>query len=232
MDVRIAVVTKDGRLSETTSQGIEILKKVTGSHGHRFRFNMLNDLGQTEIDECKKSDAVIIGHHSLNEAGVRELRTQLGAVARLMPLGTHENCEGGEVPNEMLGLISRSLHGVKPLRAAMSMDGELIIRADLFSKEVVKNASGLTPYAVVCKSGIDMHGIDTGVWKEEANIKNPAAAVMACAMMLRHTFNLETEAQELEAALRSVLKSECPEEMIHGMLLEELGHSNAKRQPA
>lgn len=232
MDVRIAVVTKDGRLSETTSQGIEILKKVIGSHGHRFRLNMLSGLGQTEIDECKRSDAVIIGHHSLNEAGLRELRSQLGAVARLMPLGAHEDCEGGEVPNEIKGLISRSRRGVKPLRAGMAMGGELTIRADLFSKEVVKSASGLTPYAVVCKSGIDVHGIDTGVWNEEANIKNPAAAVMACAMMLRHTFNLETEAQELEAALGSVLQSECPEEMIHGMLLEELGHSKSRRQPA
>jgi len=232
MDVRIAVVTKAGRLSKTTSQGIEILKKVTGSHGHRFRLNMLQGLGQSEIDECKRSDAVILGHHSLCEKGLEALKSQLGAAARLMPLGADEACESAELPHEISGLISRSCLGVKPLKGGMAMNGEVLIRADLFS-EVAKSTSGLTPYLVVCKSGIDIHGIDTGVWQEEANICNPAAAVMACIMMLRHSFHLETEAQEIESALKRALQKECPEDLISGIVLEELGHtSSAKRQTA
>lgn len=113
MDYKIAVIKGDGVGPEIINEGIKILNKIGEKYNHNFKLTdvlgggaavdkMGNPLPKETLDECKKSDAVLLGavggtkwdniDSSIRpEKGLLTLRSELNLFVNLRPVTMHES---------------------------------------------------------------------------------------------------------------------------------------------
>ncbi len=113
MDYKIAVIKGDGVGPEIINEGIKILNKIGKKYNHNFKLTdvlgggtavdkMGNPLPKETLDECKKSDAVLLGavggakwdniDSSIRpERGLLTLRSELNLFVNLRPVTMHES---------------------------------------------------------------------------------------------------------------------------------------------
>lgn len=113
MDYKIAVIKGDGVGPEIINEGIKILNKIGEKYNHNFKLTdvlgggtavdkMGNPLPKETLDECKKSDAVLLGavggakwdniDSSIRpERGLLTLRSELNLFVNLRPVTMHES---------------------------------------------------------------------------------------------------------------------------------------------
>lgn len=113
MDYKIAVIKGDSVGPEIINEGIKILNKIGEKYNHNFKLTdvlgggaavdkMGNPLPKETLDECKKSDAVLLGavggtkwdniDSSIRpEKGLLTLRSELNLFVNLRPVTMHES---------------------------------------------------------------------------------------------------------------------------------------------
>lgn len=113
MDYKIAVIKGDGVGPEIINEGIKILNKIGEKYNHNFKLTEVlgggsaidevgNPLPKETLDECKKSDAVLLGavggtkwdniEPSIRpEKGLLDLRSGLNLFVNLRPATIHDS---------------------------------------------------------------------------------------------------------------------------------------------
>jgi len=101
------------------------------------------------------------------------------------------------------------------------------IFGDILSDEasMITGSIGMLPSASLAKGNFGMYEPVHGSAPDIAgqNKANPMAAILSVAMMLRYTFGLSKEAEDVEAAVKSVLSAGCRTTDIMSPGKEELG---------
>ena len=92
---------------------------------------------------------------------------------------------------------------------------DVVVTGNLFGDILTDEASmitgsiGMLPSASLGSTKLGMYEPIHGSAPDIAGTgkANPIAMILSCAMMLRYSFDLETEAQSIESAVKAVLKS-------------------------
>jgi 3-isopropylmalate dehydrogenase len=153
MQLRIVVLPGDGVGPEVTEQAVSVLREVANTHGHSFTFEEYpaggaairetgTPLPPRTVDACRQAGAVLLGAigspefdhlpSSLKpEAGLLQLRRELGGFANLRPVKSHA-----------------TLAAVSPLRREIAEGADI-----LFVRELLGGLYFGEPRGIVANNG-------------------------------------------------------------------------------
>ncbi len=231
MGYQIGVISGDGIGPEIVAEAKKVLNRVSEKYGHSFAYEHIL-MGGCSIDatgvpltdeaiaQAKACDAVLMGSIGGNtatspwyqlepslrpEAGLLKLRKELNLFANLRPAYLYEELkEACPLREDIIGdgfdmMIMRELTGGLYFgdRVTEIRDGRMTAVDTLVYNEDEIRRIARRGFEIALKRRKKVTSVD---------VANPIATILSAAMMLRYSFDLDEEAQAVEAAVKQVLK--------------------------
>ena len=208
MQKNITLIYGDCSSPEIVTQAVRVLDKIAARHGHTFTYTRAymggeaidkfgDPLPESELEKCKNADSVLLGAiggpkweglpgEKRPEKGLLRLRAGMGLYANNRP-----------------AKIWPQLADASPLKKSIVDQGDSL--SDEASE--ITGSIGMVPSSSLgqgtCGLYEPIHGSAPDIAGKD--IVNPIACILSAAMMLRYSFDMSTEADEIEAAVNAAL---------------------------